>query len=254
MQEEMISSEELQDCAKTPYFLVLSLMCKTHLFNYIKYPFEDFDQYARAGDEAFIIQCWYCDLWVSRSIIILTIAMCSNHVCTQQQEPTTADKQVYSFNFMQMIVELVRRDRRKVAPPTGSESEGEDEDHSPLHLNVRVNQLEAMYQSIYPLLPIVNVMNECMYISKCWYDVRIFLALHLFESSYSTLSMQSLFKRIVRKVSKYCPTLPSKAGCDPFEDGAGAEVADEEALDDSQMIHSNLQAYDPRMDPRNFEA
>lgn len=48
------------------------------------------------------------------------------------QEPTASDKQLYSFDFMNMIVDLVRRDRRKVAAPTGSESEHDDVDHSRL--------------------------------------------------------------------------------------------------------------------------
>lgn len=68
MREDEISNRELQECAKTPFFLILSLMCKTQLFDYHVHPIEDFDKYTRPGDEAFVIHAWYCDLWVRKCI------------------------------------------------------------------------------------------------------------------------------------------------------------------------------------------
>jgi len=64
---------------------------------------------------------------------------------------------------------------------------------------------------------------------------------------------QELFKRIVRKVAKYCPTLPSRAGCDAFEHEGEADGENENELSFTAS-EQPTRAYDPRMDPRMFEA
>jgi hypothetical protein len=124
--ENQITVSELRECARTPFFLVLSLMCKCSLFDYVSYKFETFDENSRAGDEAFVIHAWYCDLWVSAIICRLSKQLTSH----PHKEPSPNDTAVFSFNFQYKIQELVKRDRRYTALPSSSsdeEASGEDE-------------------------------------------------------------------------------------------------------------------------------
>lgn len=81
MNEELIQTSELGLLAKEPFFLMLSLMCKCNLFNYMRHSFEEMDEFTRPGDEAFVLHAWYCDLWVSNHhdlLLVLTHVSCRN--------------------------------------------------------------------------------------------------------------------------------------------------------------------------------
>lgn len=79
--ESEITYAELQDCAKSPFFLLLTLMCKCQLFDYCTHSFEEFDDYTRAGDESFVVHAWYCDLWVCIWVCIHVCVCVSLFVC-----------------------------------------------------------------------------------------------------------------------------------------------------------------------------
>jgi hypothetical protein len=132
---------------------------------------------------------------------------------------------------MYKITELVRRDRRYVSlsgaeSAASSEGESSEEDHLS---NPHVSS---------PL---------CQHLS--WSSLV-----------FSPIT-QELFRKIVKRVSRFCPTLPMRCGTGALDDDvlddpeATLEDQDRDLRDDISSVSSTTrqQRYDPRMDPANWE-